>query len=46
MKTQAEGGVKAFYKGYIPSLTRAVPVNAAIFCAVFQVKDYMYKNWN
>lgn len=44
-KTYAEGGVGAFFKGYIPSLTRAVPVNAAIFCAVFNVKDAMYKSW-
>jgi hypothetical protein len=38
---QAEGGVKAFFKGYTPSLVRAVPVNAAIFMAVFQVKSLM-----
>ncbi|CAM9114948.1 unnamed protein product [Chrysoparadoxa australica] len=30
-KTYAEGGVKSFFKGYVPSLARAVPVNAAIF---------------
>lgn len=40
-KTYAEGGVKAFWKGYTPSLVRAVPVNSAIFMAVFQVKSLM-----
>lgn len=30
-KTLKEGGMKAFYKGYIPSITRAMPVNGAIF---------------
>mmetsp|Transcript_15424 Transcript_15424/g.49193 ORF Transcript_15424/g.49193 Transcript_15424/m.49193 type:complete len:128 (-) Transcript_15424:97-480(-) len=44
-KTYAEGGVKSFFKGYVPSLTRAVPVNAAIFCAVFNVKDAMHHNF-
>lgn len=29
-KTMAEGG-KAFYKGFTPSITRAMPVNGAIF---------------
>jgi hypothetical protein len=38
---QAEGGVKTFFKGYVPSLVRAVPVNSAIFMAVFQVKSLM-----
>jgi solute carrier family 25 carnitine/acylcarnitine transporter 20/29 len=40
-KTYADGGVIAFFKGYVPSLARAIPVNAAIFCAVFQVKERM-----
>lgn len=30
-KTMAEGGYKAFYKGFAPSITRAMPVNGAIF---------------
>mmetsp|Transcript_2208 Transcript_2208/g.2945 ORF Transcript_2208/g.2945 Transcript_2208/m.2945 type:complete len:289 (+) Transcript_2208:96-962(+) len=30
-KTYAENGLKSFYKGYLPSIARAVPVNAAIF---------------
>ncbi len=38
-KTNTEGGAAAFYKGYVPSMVRAVPVNAAIFCAVYSVKD-------
>jgi len=38
-KTYAEGGVKAFFKGYVPAIVRGVPVNAAIFCAVFSVKN-------
>jgi len=44
-KTYAEGGIAAFFKGYIPSLTRAVPVNAAIFCAVFNVKAAMVESF-
>ena len=38
-KTFAEGGVRAFFKGYTPALVRAIPVNAAIFCVVFSVKN-------
>jgi hypothetical protein len=30
-KTLQEGGMAAMYKGYTPSIARAVPVNAAIF---------------
>ena len=40
-KTYAEGGVQAFYKGYTPAIVRAIPVNAAIFCVVFSVKNAM-----
>jgi len=40
-KTYAEGGVAAFYKGYTPAIVRAIPVNAAIFCVVFSVKNAM-----
>jgi hypothetical protein len=40
-KTHAEGGAAAFYKGYVPSMVRAVPVNAAIVCAVYSVKDWL-----
>jgi len=40
-KTYAEGDVAAFYKGYTPAIVRAIPVNAAIFCVVFSVKNAM-----
>lgn len=40
-KTYAEGGVKAFFKGYTPAIVRALPVNASIFCVVFSVKNAM-----
>ncbi|CAM9299290.1 unnamed protein product [Ascophyllum nodosum] len=30
-KTAAEGGFASFYKGFTPSLARAIPVNGAIF---------------
>lgn len=30
-KTLAEGGVAALFKGYVPAVVRAVPVNASIF---------------
>lgn len=39
VKTNQEGGVKAFYKGYAPAIIRAIPVNGAIFCVVFSVKN-------
>lgn len=38
-QTSKEGGVKAFYKGYVPAIVRAIPVNGAIFCVVFSVKN-------
>jgi solute carrier family 25 carnitine/acylcarnitine transporter 20/29 len=38
-KTYKEGGIPAFFKGYTPALVRALPVNAAIFCVVFSVKN-------
>jgi len=40
-KTFADGGIQAFYKGYVPAIVRAIPVNAAIFCVVFSVKNAM-----
>lgn len=43
-KTYKENGIKTFYKGYIPSLARAVPVNAAIFSAVFSIKQKLETN--
>ena len=39
MNKQAEDGVATFFKGYLPSLARALPVNSAIFCAVFAAKN-------
>jgi len=41
-KTYAEGGVSAFYKGYVPTITRAVPVNAAIFLGISAIKKYFF----
>lgn len=38
-KTFREGGWSAFFKGYTPAIVRAIPVNAAIFCVVFSVKE-------
>jgi len=40
-QTYSEGGIQAFYKGYTPAIVRAIPVNAAIFCVVFSVKNAM-----
>eukprot|EP00514_Thraustochytrium_sp_LLF1b_P008990 CAMPEP_0184551396 /NCGR_PEP_ID=MMETSP0199_2-20130426/24892_1 /TAXON_ID=1112570 /ORGANISM="Thraustochytrium sp., Strain LLF1b" /LENGTH=287 /DNA_ID=CAMNT_0026946553 /DNA_START=59 /DNA_END=922 /DNA_ORIENTATION=- len=40
-QTWNEGGVKTFYKGYTPAITRAVPVNAVIFSAVYNVKNFL-----
>ena len=36
---QAENGIPTFFKGYMPSLARALPVNSAIFCAVFAARN-------
>ncbi|CAM9837183.1 unnamed protein product, partial [Phaeothamnion confervicola] len=40
-KTYAENGMRAFYKGYAPSIARAVPVNAAIFTGFTAAKRAM-----
>jgi solute carrier family 25 carnitine/acylcarnitine transporter 20/29 len=40
-QTYSEGGIQSFYKGYTPAIVRAIPVNAAIFCVVFSVKNAM-----
>mmetsp|Transcript_33433 Transcript_33433/g.40969 ORF Transcript_33433/g.40969 Transcript_33433/m.40969 type:complete len:299 (-) Transcript_33433:434-1330(-) len=37
----AENGIATFFKGYTPSLARAVPVNSAIFCAVYSIKNML-----
>jgi len=36
-----EGG-KAFFKGYVPSLVRAIPVNASIFLGVNLTKRLVF----
>jgi len=35
-------GVRAFYKGYVPSIVRAIPVNATVFLAVNKAKSYLF----
>lgn len=38
-KTYAQGGMQAFYKGWLPANVRAVVVNGAIFCGVFAIRN-------
>jgi len=40
-KTSSEGP-GAFFKGYTPSLMRAIPLNAAIFLAVLSTKQFLF----
>jgi len=37
-----EGGSKAFFKGYVPSIFRAIPINASIFLAVTTTKRVVF----
>mmetsp|Transcript_1244 Transcript_1244/g.1384 ORF Transcript_1244/g.1384 Transcript_1244/m.1384 type:complete len:298 (-) Transcript_1244:194-1087(-) len=41
-KTLQHEGWRAFYKGYLPMVVRAVPVNACIFAAVKSTKQHVF----
>ena len=38
-KIYAEGGVRAFYRGFIPCLARSFPANGALLVTVFQLQN-------
>ncbi len=35
----ARGGVKAFYRGFLPCMLRSFPANAALLATVFQLQN-------
>jgi len=41
-KTLKNEGYKAFWKGYVPSIVRAIPINASIFLAVNATKKILF----
>ena len=41
--TYANGGIKSFYKGYVPTIIRSFPANAVCFCMYEVTMTYLNK---